>query len=240
MRHRTEVAPFLSLTLQLEVSNGSDLGGKKSYQYQCLYRTKTPHWQSSLGKNHTCKRPWLHTNYELTDWHGMKLQLALLKFLARSSSSTKGLNKSKTALMPYSGPLSGLDSHPQKSCESPTGEVTLFLGHRNSQVKIYQGTFCWPGDLDYRKGEGGRVGKRKGEWRQGEDPSSPPEAGKYKRWPMRTSGQGWKTSESESFSHLWECSQKIRLPTVKEGGGEVESKSFKIGSKELSTLFGSM
>lgn len=68
----------------------------------------------------------------------MKLQPALLKFLARSSASTEGLNKSERALLPYSGPLSGLDSHPQKrkTCESPTGEVTLLLGHRNSQVKI--------------------------------------------------------------------------------------------------------
>lgn len=65
----------------------------------------------------------------------MKFQPALLTFLVKNSSPTKGLNKSETAL---TGPHSGLDSHPQKrnSCEHPTGEVTLLLGHRNSQAKI--------------------------------------------------------------------------------------------------------
>lgn len=113
----------------------------------------------------------------------MKLQPALLQFLARISASTESLNKSATSLLPYSGPLSGLDSHPQKrkSCESPTGEVTLLLGHRNSQVKINTSeTKEHLAGLDYRKAEGGKARRRKWEWRQGEGSSSTPEAGKYR------------------------------------------------------------
>lgn len=178
--------------------------------------------EKSPGKNCICKMPWHQTNYELTHWYRMKLQSALLKFFARSSSSTKSLDKSETALLPCSGPLSGLESHPQKrnSCESPTGEVTLLLGHKNSQVKVntsetkehLAGQETWT--------TGRKRLEEEGKESENEDREKtqvlPQKLESTKRRPARTSGQGWKTSESESFSHLWECSQKIRLLTVKE------------------------
>lgn len=82
MSCRTDKAAFLSLTPQLETSHGSDLAGKSPSQYLSTYRTKTLHSQSSLDKNHTCRRSKLQTGYMLykdigrilndaffTEWH---------------------------------------------------------------------------------------------------------------------------------------------------------------------------